>query len=228
MRGRATNYELSESKIMNQKDLSKLLRTIKPFYELAVDKRTNFHHINDYFLVLIGSLTGLRVSEICGLKLNMLNQNSIDVIGKGNKKRVVPLGKKGQIRAILKRRELFKDQSNGFVFHIDGKPLNYGTIQINYKKAQRRAGLKCSGTHVLRHGMAKLARRVGGGLDAVIAMTGHKDLKLADHYSKLDEKYNREISLRIENEIKKALYPTFTKNNVIPFNKRKHRMFNEK
>jgi len=33
--------------------------------------------------------------------------------------------------------------------------------------------------------MAKLARKVGGGLDAVVAMTGHKDLKLANHYTHL-------------------------------------------
>ena len=52
-------------------------------------------------------------------------------------------------------------------------------------------------THILRHGMAKLARKVGGGLDAVIAMTGHKDLKLADHYSKLDSEYKKEVSEKI-------------------------------
>ncbi len=36
--------------------------------------------------------------------------------------------------------------------------------------------------------MAKLARQMGGRLDAVIAMTGHKDIKLADHYSKCNER----------------------------------------
>ena len=41
------------------------------------------------------------------------------------------------------------------------------------------------------------ARKVGGGLDAVVAMTGHKDFKLADHYSKLDLEYQRELSLKI-------------------------------
>lgn len=35
--------------------------------------------------------------------------------------------------------------------------------------------------------MAKLARKVGDGLDAVLAMTGNKDVKLADHYSKCTE-----------------------------------------
>lgn len=45
--------------------------------------------------------------------------------------------------------------------------------------------------------MAKLARRVGGGLDAVIAMTGHKDIKLAGHYSKLSSDFQRKITTDI-------------------------------
>ena len=61
----------------------------------------------------------------------------------------------------------------------------------------RAANLPYSGTHILRHGMATLARKVGGGLDAVIAMTGHKDFKLADHYSKLDSEYQEELSKKI-------------------------------
>ena len=55
----------------------------------------------------------------------------------------------------------------------------------------------------MRHGMATLARRVGGmGLDSVIAMTGHKDLRLADHYSKIDGEVQKETSLKIVEHIK--------------------------
>ena len=51
--------------------------------------------------------------------------------------------------------------------------------------------------------MATLARKVGGGLDAVVAMTGHKDIKLADHYSKCDEEDQKEVSLKIMDFFKK-------------------------
>ena len=52
--------------------------------------------------------------------------------------------------------------------------------------------------------MATLARKVGGmGLDSVVAMTGHKDLKLADHYSKIDGEVQKETSLRILEHIQK-------------------------
>jgi hypothetical protein len=39
-------------------------------------------------------------------------------------------------------------------------------------------------------------------LDSVIAMTGHKDLKLADHYSKIDGEVQKETSLKIVEHIK--------------------------
>lgn len=52
--------------------------------------------------------------------------------------------------------------------------------------------------------MATLARRVGGmGLDSAVAMTGHKDLKLADHYSKIDGEVQKETSIKILAHIQK-------------------------
>jgi integrase len=111
-----------------------------------------------------------------------------------------------EIREILKRRTAFKVTGCDYVFHVEGKPLNYATIQVNYRGAQRKGKLPYSGTHILRHGMAKLARQVGGGLDAVIAMTGHKDLKLADHYSKCNEDDQKQFSQKIMQHIKKVTH----------------------
>lgn len=102
-----------------------------------------------------------------------------------------------ELTGILRRMENHKIPGNNFVFHVLGKPLNYGTILVNFREAQRKGKIPCTGTHILRHGMATLARKVGGGLDAVIAMTGHKDLKLADHYSKLGNDHQKEVSLKI-------------------------------
>jgi hypothetical protein len=53
--------------------------------------------------------------------------------------------------------------------------------------------------------MAKLTRQVGGGLDAVLAMTGHKDLKLADHYSKSTEDDQKNFSEKIMSHIRKEV-----------------------
>jgi len=48
----------------------------------------------------------------------------------------------------------------------------------------------------------KLARKVAGGLDAVIAMTGHKDIKLADHYSSCNEDDQKEVAQKIMKHIR--------------------------
>ena len=61
--------------------------------------------------------------------------------------------------------------------------------------------------------MAVLARRVGGGLDAVIAMTGHKDIKLADHYSKCDEEDQKDVSLKIMEYIRKQKQANIVRDN---------------
>jgi integrase len=112
-----------------------------------------------------------------------------------------------EILEILNHREAFRLSGNNFVFHVEGAPLNYCTIQINYREAQRKSGIPYTGTHILRHGMAKLARKVGGGLDAVLAMTGHKDLKLADHYSKSNEDDQKDFSQLIMKHIREELWP---------------------
>lgn len=110
-----------------------------------------------------------------------------------------------EILEILKHREAFRISGNDYVFHVEGEPLNYCTIQVNFRAAQRKSKIPYTGTHILRHGMAKLARQVGGGLDAVLAMTGHKDLKLADHYSKCTEDDQKNFSEMIMNHIRKEL-----------------------
>lgn len=63
--------------------------------------------------------------------------------------------------------------------------------------------------------MATLARKVGGGLDAVMAMTGHKDIKLADHYSKCDEDTQKEVSEKIMKHIRGQQKAPRTAENII-------------
>jgi len=106
------------------------------------------------------------------------------------------------LKEIIERRIKLMSPGCDYLFHIEGRPLNYCTIQSNYRSAQLKTGIPYTGTHCLRHGMATLARKVGGmGLDSVVAMTGHKDLKLAAHYSKIDGEVQKETSLKILDHI---------------------------
>jgi hypothetical protein len=49
------------------------------------------------------------------------------------------------------------------------------------------------GTHILRYGLARIARKLGG-IEGVMAITGHKEYKMADHYSRSYEEDNEKIT----------------------------------
>ena len=75
--------------------------------------------------------------------------------------------------------------------------MSYNQIQEAYNRAWKKAGLhpKFSGTHQLRYGCAQMSRKIGGSIDAAVAMTGHKSIKMADKYSAFDNlDLNKEIS----------------------------------
>lgn len=171
-------------------------------------------------LAMLQFFTAGRVGEVAGLQWSNVNLTNRRLLIKNtcvwcmsNKTFVElkPFPKNSEARAcyitdeifdILSRRKAFQVDGNDFVFHVEGSPLNYGTIQSNHRAAQKKSGVPYSGTHILRHGMAKLARKVGGGLDAVIAMTGHKDIRLADHYSKCDEDDQKDVSETVMKHIR--------------------------
>ena len=195
----------TKKKQISLEDAFLFFQYLKPLYrELAM--------IQFYIAGRVGETAGLQWSNI-DIKNKRMIVKETCVWDTGNKTfkelKAFPKNKEprvcfisDEILEILQRREAFKLPGCNYVFHVEGKPLNYCTIQVNYRDAQRKSGVPYSGTHILRHGMAKLARKIGGGLDAVIAMTGHKDIKLADHYSKCDEDDQRQISEKVMKHIR--------------------------
>lgn len=198
-----------------------------------------FAHLKPLYrdMALLQFYTASRVGEVAGLQWSRIdfdnqkvtimetcewddNKVYIGLNKTPKNKEARPVFMTKEIEEVLKRRLPFKEPDCDFVFHVQGTPLNYSTIQANYREGQRKSKVPYRGTHILRHGMAKLARRVGGGLDAVIAMTGHKDFKLADHYSSLDLEFQKETSEKIMEEVRKAMTPESAENVVQLFTKR--------
>jgi hypothetical protein len=65
--------------------------------------------------------------------------------------------------------------------------------------------------------MATLARSLTRSLDATMAMTGHKDIKLADHYSEIGREVQKETSMMIEEHLKQVV----GLDNVLSFNRKR-------
>ena len=96
-----------------------------------------------------------------------------------------------RVRDIMLRR--VPEALKGYIFHSRGRPLQYREIQYQYNEALKRAGLypKYSATHMMRHSMGTITRRVTGSMDMAQAVTRHKDIKVAQQYAGMPTEANK-------------------------------------
>ena len=150
-----------------------------------------------------------RVSEVAGLQVSSIDllEHTITVCSVAVWDRVTKqfsylkeFPKNGEERFVFMNKRLAEimhrripHAKNGYVFHHNGEPLRYKHIQYQYNSALKRAGLfpEYSSTHIMRHSMGTITRRVTGSLDATQAGTGHKDIRMAQHYASLPSEANK-------------------------------------
>ncbi|MFQ5677947.1 MAG: site-specific tyrosine recombinase XerD [Gemmatimonadota bacterium] len=149
--------------------------------------------------VLYGS--GLRVSELIQLRTRDLHleEGVLQVLGKGSRERLVPVG--AGARAALSRylRELRprldRGESRGTVFlSRHGRPLSRMGVWKILKRQVERAELRKRVTpHTLRHTFATHLLEGGADLAAVQEMLGHADISTTEIYTHVDRSYLREV-----------------------------------
>mgnify|MGYP001597944868 CR=1 FL=1 len=152
---------------------------------------------------------GARVSEVAGLQVASVNLKELEIciqyvviwsyetkkfeylkeIPKNGEISYASMNKK--LEEIIRRR--LPLAANGFLFHLDGKPMSYRQIQYQYNLALERAGLskQYSSTHIMRHSMGTITRKVTGSVDMAQAVTRHKDIQVAQQYASLPTEANR-------------------------------------
>ena len=149
--------------------------------------------------------TGLRVSELTSLKVADLDTKvgCVRCIGKGDKERVVPVGRKalGMVEKYLRdgRPELVRAGKAGgggaflFVNRRGGRISRVGVWKIlsNYGK---QAGLRTALTpHMLRHSFATHLLERGADLRSVQLMLGHADISTTQIYTHVVEERLKQI-----------------------------------
>ena len=134
--------------------------------------------------------SGLRLSEVVGLRINDvdLTQGFVDVLGKGNKRRLVPLGR----HCISALQDWLGVHPNPTpeCWLLPGrgsKPLSPRTIQNRIKRvAQRQLGENSLHPHMLRHSFATHMLESSGDLRAIQELLGHADIATTQIYTHLD------------------------------------------
>ena len=146
-------------------------------------------HRRDLAMVEILYASGIRVSELCGLNLGDIDtsRNTLQVIGKGNKQRVVPLGipamKALQQWLSLSRPQLVtNDSSNAVFLGSRGKRIDQRTVREVVYEAMKAVG-STMGPHGLRHTAATHLLEGGADLRTVQEILGHSSLATTQIYT---------------------------------------------
>ena len=155
----------------------------------------------DQAVLELAYASGLRLSELKNLRLEQLHLEAgfINVIGKGNKERVVPVGKKA-VAALNRylaagRPELVTPKSPANVFLTRrGTPFAAVTLWLHLKNRVRRAGVERNITpHMLRHSFATHLLEYGADLRVIQELLGHASISTTEVYTHVTGNRLREI-----------------------------------
>ncbi len=146
--------------------------------------------------------SGLRVSELVNLSMQNLyfDVGFLRVIGKGNKERLVPIGKTAQ--------KFIQIYIDGYRVHMNIKPGHESVVFLNRRGAQltrvmiftiiknlaKTAGIeKNISPHTFRHSFATHLIEGGADLRTVQEMLGHESITTTEIYTHLDRDYLRQV-----------------------------------
>jgi integrase/recombinase XerD len=158
---------------------------------LTQPKLTTREGARDRAMLELMYSTGLRVSEVVNLQLQDVDLEAgvVRCTGKGDKQRLVPMGKAAiaaLIRYVKTTRIKFRGSrgSSHFFLSNRGKPLTRNGVWRNLAKYGKRAGLKGKlSPHKLRHSFATHMIERGADLRSVQLMLGHADIATTQIYT---------------------------------------------
>jgi site-specific recombinase XerD len=160
-------------------------KLVEPLDDAALRRLLDAASVRDRAIVLLMLDTGLRLSELAGLRPSDLRPDgSLKVLGKGSRERIVPVG--GVARQALVRylRQVNVADPRAAVFRArGGGALGARGVQQVFKRLKTRAGVlgRCS-PHSLRHTFARAYLLNGGDAFSLQRMLGHSTLDMVKRY----------------------------------------------
>lgn len=144
----------------------------------------------DHAIIELFYSSGLRLSELVNLDLEHLDLGAglVQVLGKGNKARILPVGRKAReaLRAWLGMRGISAPRDNALFLSRHGTRLGARAIQLRLKQAGERELGQHLHPHMLRHSFASHLLESSQDLRAVQEMLGHADISTTQIYTHLD------------------------------------------
>jgi integrase/recombinase XerC len=169
-----------------------------PNFVADKDIQTLFDHVafpdtwkgaTEHLLLLVFYQTGMRLNEALGLKETSVNfsNNTIKVLGKGNKERIIPMnpGLKSEFQAYLQQRRSEVPAISDALFVTEkGKPLSPRSVYTSVRHyLSLITTIQKRSPHVLRHTFATHLTNNGADLNAVKELLGHSSLAATQIYT---------------------------------------------
>ena len=171
--------------ILNVDEAAQVIKAL----EIKAGEEVNAINLRDLAMLEVLYASGIRVSELCGLNLGDIDQsrNTLSVIGKGDRQRVVPLGIPA-VKALQNylsngRGEFLNNKSADAVFlGSRGKRIDQRTVREVVYEAMKAVGATM-GPHGLRHSAATHLLEGGADLRTVQEILGHASLATTQIYT---------------------------------------------
>ncbi len=168
--------------------------SIEQAIKLVDIKDNDILSMRDHAILELFYSSGLRLSELVNLNIDQLDfkEGAVTVTGKGNKTRIVPLGK----HAIIAIQKWLNTRVNllakttveqAMFISKQGERLSARNIQYRLKAWSIKQGVDSSvHPHMLRHSFASHVLQSSGDLRAVQEMLGHANISTTQVYTHLD------------------------------------------
>lgn len=163
-------------------------KLVEPLDDGAVRRMLEAASVRDRAIVLLMLDTGLRLSEVAGLRrCDLRPDGTMKVLGKGSRERIVPVGVAAR-QALLRylRQATVADPGTAIFRARGGGPLGARGVQQVFGRLKVRAGIpgRCS-PHLLRHTFARSYLVNGGDAFSLQRMLGHSTLDMVKRYVSL-------------------------------------------
>lgn len=155
------------------------------------------NYYRDYCILTLFLNCGMRLSELCNIKLKDIKGDTITIVGKGDKERTVYLNKECMkaINNYLEDRETLKTDE-GYLFLSNRKSkISPRNVEILVKKHIENAGFKDKKytPHKLRHSAATMYFKQGVDIRSIQEILGHENISTTQIYTHVDSEELRKI-----------------------------------
>lgn len=153
----------------------------KPIDENLISEVLNHASKKEHLIIALLYGLGLRISELSTLTLNDISQEWVEVRGKGDKARQIPL-----LKSLFNELEDYIKQEKPKVFLLEkeGEQMTVNQIRYLFNKLFKKFGIKAT-PHQLRHSYATHMLHNGARISDVSELLGHSSMVSTQIYTKL-------------------------------------------